>query len=83
MAESSRLLNSSKEIRDEMIARNKFYKPGDEYDSSHSRAKSDGDEHGKGENNGSIGSKTDIITRNKLLASNKYKSGDEYDSSKA
>jgi hypothetical protein len=33
---------------------------------------SDGDERGKGENNGQVGSLTDINKRNDLVASNKY-----------
>ena len=79
----SRLLDNGKEYRDEQLASN-IYKEGKDYNSSHTRAKSDGDIHGKGENDGSIGSSDDIKTREKLLAMAKgvYK-GSEYDSSKA
>ena len=42
-----------------------------------------GDEQGKGENNGSIGSSTDIKTRETLLAKNKFTPNKEYNDSTA
>lgn len=78
----SRLLDNSKEIRDKNISRS-IFKEGKEYNVSHSRAKSDGDDNGKGENDGNVGSKTDILQREKLIAKNLYNSSKEYDASKA
>jgi hypothetical protein len=67
----SRLLTNSEEDRKKNLARNE-YNNDDPYRTSHSRAKSDGDEHGKGELDGSVGSKTDIIVREESLARNLY-----------
>lgn len=54
--------------------------PGDEYGSSHPNALSDGDEAGKGQTN-TIGSQTDILTRQSLLGFNTYNASSEYNSS--
>lgn len=78
----SRLLENGKEFRDAMISKN-TYNSEDNYHTSHSRAKSDGDEHGKGELDGSVGGKTDILTRNKLESKNRYNKEKEYNQSNA
>jgi len=52
-----------------LLARNE-YNYGDLYDSSNTGALSDGDDRGRGENNGSIGTKTDISERKTLQARN-------------
>lgn len=78
----SRLETNSKATRDALLAKNTFAS-GAEYNSSNSRALSDGDEHGKGEKSGSIGGLTDIKTRSTLMAKNKYTSNNEYNSSNA
>lgn len=52
----------------------------DEYNSSHPNALSDGDNAGKGQTN-TVGSQTDIVTRQSLLGFNTYNSSDEYGSS--
>lgn len=54
--------------------------PSDEYGSSHPNALSDGDEAGKGQTN-TVGNKTDILTRQSLLAFNSYNASSEYNSS--
>ena len=70
--------------RKTLMARNE-YNYGDLYDSSNTGALSDGDDKGKGELNGSIGSKTDILGnsigspgRVGLLAINTYNNGFQY-----
>lgn len=67
--------------RAKLMASNEYDgSPSDEYGSSHPNALSDGDEAGKGETN-SVGSKTDILTRQSLLTFNTYNSNDGYGSS--
>jgi len=79
----SRLETSSKIFRDALLSKD-IYTNQKPYDQSNSRALSDGDEHGKGDNgSGIVGSKTDIITKSKLLTKNKYSSNKPYDSSNA
>lgn len=73
----SRLLNNSENFRTSNIVRN-IYDKEDNYNVSNTRAKSDGDEFGKGENNGSIGSVTDIAKRNELQTKNLYNKNNEY-----
>ena len=53
---------------------NRYQSTKNEYSSTNKDAISDGDELGKGENpaNGSIGSKTDILTRNTEVVINRY-----------
>jgi len=75
------LFKYSDAFRNRELVRNK-YKSSDEYRASHPNAKSDGDEHGKGENNGSVGSRTDIIERKKAEARNIYTKNNQYDISK-
>jgi hypothetical protein len=56
------------------------YKPvSSEYGANHKNALSDGDEKGKGET-GTIGNKTDIITRNTLKNVNQYTDSNPYKS---
>lgn len=73
------LLNSSTIFRNKQLKRNS-YSNNAPYGPSHKNALSDGDEKGKGEKNGSIGSKTDIYMRSKLLATNKFSPNKPYDS---
>lgn len=75
------LFDYSASYRNREVVRNK-YKTTDEYRASHPNAKSDGDEAGKGENNGSIGGKTDIAQRNTAEARNFYTKNNAYDASK-
>lgn len=78
----SRLLENSKEYREQLLAKN-FHSKENEYQIGNTRALSDGDEKGKGENNGSVGSATDIQKRNELIAKNRFSRNNEYDISKA
>lgn len=68
-------------FRNREAVRNK-YKSTDEYNVGHPNAKSDGDELGKGENNGSIGSRTDIRERRLSEARNFFTKNNPYDISK-
>jgi len=77
----SRLEESSKQYRDNLISKN-TYKEGDQYNVSHENALSDGDDKGKGETN-TVGSKTDIDTRNTLMTKNMYNQNNEYNDSNA
>lgn len=67
----SRLLDNSKPFRDQLLSKNTFGN-NSEYNTSHANAQSDGDEHGKGEKNGQVGSATDIAKKNELLSKNLY-----------
>ena len=49
-----------------------------EYSATNPNAMSDGDEKGKGLNDNSVGSKTDIITRQTLKGINQYNDINEY-----
>lgn len=71
----------SDEYKKRETARNK-YNNNDEYRQGHADAVSDGDEAGKGENNGSVGSKTDVERRRIETARNRYSKNNPYDSSK-
>lgn len=73
----SRLLENSPQYRDILLSKNNFTN-NDEYQIGHSRALSDGDEHGKGETE-TIGSATDIKKRAQLEAKNTYNQNDPYD----
>lgn len=75
------LFEYSKSFRNREVVRNK-YKTTDEYRASHPNAKSDGDEFGKGENNGEVGGKTDVAQRKKEEVRNRYTKNNSYDSSK-
>ena len=72
-----RLLENSGEFREKNIARNS-YDNNDTYNVGHENALSSGDELGKGELNGSVGSVTDIKSRNTAKARNLYNSNNEY-----
>jgi len=52
----------------------------DRYSAQHVNALSDNDEHGRGETNNQVGTRTDIMTKNALVYSsgNKYKPGMGY-----
>ncbi|NJO65272.1 MAG: hypothetical protein HC836_46400 [Richelia sp. RM2_1_2] len=78
----SRLETMSEEFRKKLIAKNDFTS-NDEYNVSHKNAISDGDDHGKGENGGLIGSATDIAARNKMLVKNKFSANNPYDDATA
>ena len=78
----SRLEDISKEFRENLIAKNE-YDQNDPFTGSHENALSDGDELGKGENNGQVGSKTDIEQRQIAKAKNKYNENRPYDDSTA
>lgn len=73
----SKLTDIAKKERAAEMARNS-YQDNKHYDSQNPNALSDGDEKGKGEKNGSIGSKTDIATRNKEMGMNQYNGGKPY-----
>ena len=73
----SRLLEGSPEFRNPLVSRNTFTQ-NREYQIGDPNAISDGDEQGKGENNGSVGSATDIASRNSLEARNLYTKDNEY-----
>ena len=75
------LFKYSDGFRNREIVRNK-YKTTNEYRASHPNALSDGDELGKGENNGSIGSATDVRERNIAEARNTFTKNNPYDISK-
>ena len=59
------------------LSRNE-YNLGDLYSSNNTGALSDGDERGKGENDGKIGSITDINLRNQNVVKNTYTNKNEY-----
>ena len=78
----SRLQDISKQYRDREIARND-HNYNDEYSGTHPDALSDGDEHGKGQKEESVGGKTDIAERKEQTARNKYNYNREYNDSTA
>ena len=79
----SRLETMSKPYREAAIKKS-IYTDAKQYKVSHSRALSDGDVHGKGELNNSVGSSDDIKQEKTLIAKNKYQSGSkEYNQSNA
>ena len=55
-----------------------IYRPNYPYNSSNPNAISNGDEKGRGERNGIVGTKTDINERTLLIARNKYNSTEDY-----
>jgi hypothetical protein len=63
--------------RNQLMPKN-YYNMVDPYSSSHKHALSDGDEHGKGDYNNSVGGKTDIIVRIDNLKSNKHNPKNPY-----
>jgi len=78
----SRLEEVNAPLRNKELAKNP-YSSNVPYSAGHPDALSTGDEQGKGENNGSIGSSTDIKTRETLLAKNKFTPNKEYNDSTA
>lgn len=73
----SRLLESGEAPRKEALSRNIFNKE-DKYEVGNSRALSDGDVHGKGLNNGQVGSSDDIAARTAALMKNRYGKNNPY-----
>lgn len=78
----SRLLENSEEFRKNQVAKNTYDKE-DEFGISHPNALSDGDDKGKGESDGTIGSKTDIENRRQMLTKNRFSYNKPYDDSTA
>jgi len=78
----SRLEDISEQFRKREEARNSYNK-NDEFGVSHENALSDGDELGKGENEGQVGGLTDIKQRELAAAKNKYNLNRPYDDSTA
>ena len=72
-------LGSSIDIqnRKELLSKN-IYAQNKTYNSNSKNALSDGDERGKGENNGNVGSSIDIQTRIDVVARNKYNGSKGY-----
>jgi hypothetical protein len=67
----------AQKYRNEVLGPN-IYKEDKNYSSRHKNALSDGDEKGKGENNGSVGGKTDINKRTESITKNKYNESKKY-----
>lgn len=67
----------SEQYRSELTNKN-IYNTAKNYNSNHKNALSDGDEKGKGEFNGSVGSRTDISNRNELINKNSYSNKKSY-----
>ena len=65
------------QLRDPMLATNE-YQPSNAYGVNHPNAMADGDNKGKGENNGLIGSATDRAERARQLAMNKFNAANTY-----
>jgi hypothetical protein len=71
------LLESQANFRELQRAKNTYNKE-DEYVTGHPNALSDGDEKGKGEQDGVIGSSTDIAKRGESATRNIYNRNNEY-----
>lgn len=78
----SRLEDISEQYRKQQITRNN-YDNNDPYSGTHPDALSDGDELGKGEKDGSVGSSTDIEQRHIQKTRNKYSNENPYNDSNA
>lgn len=78
----SRLVKISEEYRKNLVAKNTYNK-NDVYSGTHPNALSDGDNRGKGEKNGSVGSSDDIKARNEAKTKNKYTLNKPYNDSTA
>lgn len=78
----SRLQDISEQFRKREVVRND-YNNNDQYSGTHPDAMSDGDDKGKGEKNGSIGSATDIKTREQQMVKNKFSKNNPYNDSTA
>lgn len=68
---STQLEEFSKQFRKELLVKNAYVEDKG-YSSNHKNALSDGDEKGKGENAGNVGSLTDINTRKDNMGRNYY-----------
>jgi hypothetical protein len=79
---ASRLEELGAEFRKKQIVKNP-YTNNDQYTVGHDNALSNGDNKGKGENNGAVGSAADISKRNELLIKNKYGNNKPYSDSNA
>ncbi len=66
--------------RKEHLARNYYDGQANGYSSNHPNAKSNGDEKGKGENEGNVGSSVDIQTRTENMVKNYYQADNPYGS---
>ncbi|MFW5847364.1 MAG: hypothetical protein ACOCVF_00395 [bacterium] len=77
---ADRLEELSKVFRENQLAKNIITNQ-DQYDEAHSHAVSDGDEHGKGELNNSVGGVTDIKTRESAMKKKKFTPNKEYNES--
>lgn len=78
----SKLEDISAPFRKTEIAKN-TYNNNDPYNSGNPNALSTGDEKGKGEVNGDVGSATDIKVRNTLLTKNRFTKNKEYNAGTA
>ena len=78
----SKLEDISVSFRKREITRN-TYDQNNEFNGSHPNALSDGDEKGKGDKGGSVGSATDIKMRKDAEARNKFNKNREYNDSTA
>ena len=78
----SRLEEISEQFRKREIVRND-HDQNDQYSGTHPDALSDGDEKGKGDNNGQVGGLTDIKTREAQMVRNKFNVNRPYDDSTA
>jgi len=78
----SRLEEVNLPFRTQQLAKND-YNNNDEYVAGNPDALSTGDEQGKGEFNGQVGSATDIKTRKVLMTKNKYNKNREYNAGTA
>ena len=78
----SRLEDISLQFRECTIAKND-YGNNDPYNAGNPDALSTGDEQGKGEVNGQVGSATDIKTRSVLMTKNKFNKNREYNAGTA
>ena len=78
----SRLEDANISFRQKNVSRNS-YDNNEQYNVGHSNALSNGDDKGKGENEGQVGSTTDIKTRERLVVKNKFNKNNEYNSATA
>ena len=69
----------AEKLRKEVISKNS-YNSSNGYSSINKNALSDGDERGKGDVNGQVGSSIDIQNRIANLGRNRYNNGNEYSS---
>ena len=77
---ASQIQSISDKFREDALARNE-YKSLKSYNTTHPNALSDGDESGKGDNNGKIGSSVDIQSRLDVLGRNTYTETNGYGTS--